>query len=268
MTTKNREWNENKPKFNEGDYVFEKPNVFDSGIIKSYAFSNGIHRYIVDFFGQQIGYREDELALVGCVDDLKKALEISPKQKLYSGVGLKDFNTFTPTAKDFEDFVNLLAKNNINFHPEDDFNDYYSKDGSKTFPNEQIAIIVGDNFDIARETLKEKVFWKICFNALKSGTVDYVEHFAKLIAERFPEGNVDVSSEVDSIQIEENLEENDFITSTAFDSKVREKLSQLWEQVDCDKCNGKGYYFDDDNDLINCPRCHGEGTLPKCREGE
>ena len=179
---------------------------------------------------------------------------------------LKNFWTFTPTAKDFEDFVNLLAKNNINFHPEDDFNDYVSKDGSKTFPNEHIAIIVGDNFDIARETLKEKVFWKICFNALKSGTVDYVEHFAKLIAERFPDGNVDVSSEVDSIQIEENLEENDFITSIAFDSKVREKLSELWEKVDCDKCSGKGYYFDDDNDLINCPRCHGEGTLPKCRK--
>ena len=114
MTQKNKDWNENKPKFNEGDYVFEKPNVFDSGIIKSYAFSNGIHRYIVDFFGQQIGYREDELALVGCVDDLKKALEISPKQK-----------------------------------------------------------------------------------------------------------------------------------------------------VDCDKCSGKGYYYDDDNDLINCPRCHGEGTHTK-----
>ena len=80
---------------------------------------------------------------------------------------LKNFWTFTPTAKDFEEFVGVLVKNNINFHPEDDFNDYYSKDGSKTFPNEHIAIIVGDNFTIARETLSEKVFWKTCCDALK-----------------------------------------------------------------------------------------------------
>jgi len=267
MTQKNKDWNENKPKFNEGDYVFEKPNVFDSGIIKSYAFSNGIHRYIVDFFGQQIGYREDELALVGCVDDLKKALEISPKQKLYSGVEVKDFNTFIPTAKDFEEFVNLLIKNEINFHPEDDFNDYSNKDGSKTFTKD-IADIVGQNFDIARQTLKEEVFWKICFEVQKRNVVEYVDLFAKRIAERFPDGNVDVATQVDSIQIEENLEDNDYVTSTAFDSKVRDKLSELWEKVDCDKCSGKGYYFDDDNDLINCPRCHGEGTHTKALELE
>jgi len=93
-----------------------------------------------------------------------------------------------------------------------------------------------------------------------------VDLFAKRIAERFPDGNVDVATQVDSIQIEENLEDNAFISSMSFDSKVRDKLSQLWEQVDCDKCSGKGYYYDDDGDLINCPRCHGEGTLPKCRE--
>ena len=179
---------------------------------------------------------------------------------------LKNFWTFTPTAKDFEDFVNLLAKNEINFHPEDDFNDYTNRDGSKTFPNEHIAIIVNDNFDIARETLKEKVFWKICFEVQKKSLVEYVDLFAKIIAERFPDGNVDVATQVDFIQVEQGLEKNDFISSMSFDSKVRDKLSQLWEQVDCDKCNGKGYYFDDDNDLINCPRCHGEGTLPKCRE--
>ena len=137
----------------------------------------------------------------------------------------------------------------------------------KTFTKD-IADIVGQNFDIALQTLSEKVFWKICFNALKSGTVSYVDLFAKLIAERFPEGNVDVSSEVDSIQIEENLEDNDYITSTAFDSKVREKVSELWEKVDCDKCSGKGYYYDDEGYLINCPKCHGEGTLPKSLELE
>ena len=82
---------------------------------------------------------------------------------------LKNFWTFTPTAKDFEEFVNLLIKNKINFHPEDDFNDYTNQDGSKTFPNEHIAIIVGDNFTIALQTLSEKVFWKTCCDALKSG---------------------------------------------------------------------------------------------------
>ena len=187
-------------------------------------------------------------------------------RKLKKFADLKNFWTFTPTAKDFEDFVNLLAKNEINFHPEDDFNDYTNRDGSKTFPNEHIAIIVNDNFDIARETLKEKVFWKICFEVQKKSLVEYVDLFAKIIAERFPDGNVDVATQVDFIQVEQGLEKNDFISSMSFDSKVRDKLSQLWEQVDCDKCNGKGYYFDDDNDLINCPRCHGEGTLPKCRE--
>ena len=181
---------------------------------------------------------------------------------------LKNFWTFTPTAKDFEDFVNLLAKNEINFHPEDDFNDYVSKDGSKTFPNEHTAIIVNDNFDIARQTLKEEVFWKICFEVQKRSVVEYVDLFAKRIAERFPDGNVDVATQVDSIQIEENLEDNDYVTSTAFDSKVRDKLSELWEQVDCDKCSGKGYYYDDDGDLINCPRCHGEGTHTKALELE
>jgi len=199
---------------------------------------------------------------------MKDVLATYPEKirKFKKFADLKNFWNFTPTAKDFEEFVNLLAKNNINFHPEDDFNDYVSKDGSKTFPNKFIAIIVGDNFTIARETLSEKVFWKICFEVQKKSRVEYVDLFAKIIAERFPEGSVDVSSEVDSIQIEENLEKNDFITSMAFDSLVRDKLSQLWEQVDCDKCNGKGYYYDDDGDFINCPRCHGEGTLPKCRE--
>ena len=178
-------------------------------------------------------------------------------------IDVKDFNTFIPTAKDFEEFVGVLVKNNVNFHPEDDFNDYSNKDGSKTFPNEHTAIIVNDNFDIARQTLKEEVFWKICFEVQKRGLVNYVDLFAKKIAERFPDGNVDVASEVDSIQIEENLEKNDFISSMSFDSQVREKLSQLWEEVDCDKCSGKGYYYDDEGYLINCPKCHGEGTLPK-----
>ena len=79
---------------------------------------------------------------------------------------LKNFWTFTPTAKDFEDFVNLLIKNKINFHPEDDFNDYTNQDGSKTFTKD-IADIVGQNFDIALQTLSEKVFWKICFDAFR-----------------------------------------------------------------------------------------------------
>ena len=105
---------------------------------------------------------------------------------------LKNFWTFTPTAKDFEDFVNLLAKNNINFHPEDDFNDYTNQDGSKTFPNEHIAIIVNDNFDIARGTLSEKVFWKICCDALKKGMnspqQELEELQAKAWKQRYPNG--------------------------------------------------------------------------------
>ena len=182
-------------------------------------------------------------------------------------IDVKDFNTFIPTAKDFEDFVGVLVKNNVNFHPEDDFNDYVSKDGTKTFTKD-IADIVGQNFDIALQTLSEKVFWKICCEVQKRYIVEYVDLFAKIIAERFPDGNVDVASEVDSIQIEENLEDNDYVTSTAFDSKVREKVSELWEKVDCDKCSGKGYYYDDEGYLINCPKCHGEGTLPKSLELE
>jgi len=89
-------------------------------------------------------------------------------------IDVKDFNTFIPTAKDFEDFVNLLIKNKINFHPEDDFNDYTNQDGSKTFTKD-IADIVGQNFDIALQTLSEEVFWKICFNAFRKVNKDIVD---------------------------------------------------------------------------------------------
>ena len=113
-------------------------------------------------------------------------------RKLKKFADLKNFWTFTPTAKDFEDFVNLLIKNKINFHPEDDFNDYTNQDGSKTFPNEHTAIIVNDNFDIARQTLSEKVFWKICFDALKKGMnspqQELEELQAKAWKQRYPNG--------------------------------------------------------------------------------
>ena len=113
-------------------------------------------------------------------------------RKLKKFADLKNFWTFTPTAKDFEEFVEVLIKNKINFHPEDDFNDYTNADGSKTFPNEHIAIIVNDNFTIARETLKEKVFWKICFDALKKGMnspqQELDELQAKAWKQRYPNG--------------------------------------------------------------------------------
>ena len=89
-------------------------------------------------------------------------------------IDVKDFNTFIPTAKDFEEFVGVLVKNNVNFHPEDDFNDYSNKDGKKTFTKD-IADIVGQNFDIALQTLSEEVFWKICFNAFRKVNKDIVD---------------------------------------------------------------------------------------------
>ena len=106
-------------------------------------------------------------------------------------IDVKDFNTFIPTAKDFEEFVGVLVKNNVNFHPEDDFNDYSNKDGKKTFTKD-IADIVGQNFDIARETLSEKVFWKICFDALKKGMNSPQQELEELQAkswkQRYPNG--------------------------------------------------------------------------------
>ena len=130
----------------------------------------------------------------GFTEMTKDVLATYPEKirKLKKFADLKNFWTFTPTAKDFEEFVEVLIKNKINFHPEDDFNDYYSKDGSKTFPNEHIAIIVNDNFDIARGTLSEKVFWKICFDALKKGMnspqQELEELQAKAWKQRYPNG--------------------------------------------------------------------------------
>jgi len=68
--------------------------------------------------------------------------------------------------------------------------------------------------------------------------INYVDFFAKKIAERFPDGNVDISSEIDSIAVDEGLE--DFIpisqieeiASMEFDSKVREKVSEIWRKND------------------------------------
>ena len=113
----------------------------------------------------------------GFTEMTKDVLATYPEKirKLKKFADLKNFWTFTPTAKDFEEFVNLLIKNKINFHPEDDFNDYTNQDGSKTFPNEHTAIIVNDNFDIARQTLKEEVFWKICFDAFRKVNKDIVD---------------------------------------------------------------------------------------------
>tara|TARA_R100001594_G_scaffold74210_1_gene108817 strand:+ start:2661 stop:2945 length:285 start_codon:yes stop_codon:yes gene_type:complete len=61
--------NNNRPRFNVGDFVYERPHHLDSGIVThldsgivtSYIFSNGVHRYIVNFFGTEIEYREEEL---------------------------------------------------------------------------------------------------------------------------------------------------------------------------------------------------------------
>ena len=51
---------------------------------------------------------------------------------------------------------------------------------------------VYDNFTIARETLKEKVFWKICFDALKKGMnspqQELEELQAKAWKQRYPNG--------------------------------------------------------------------------------
>ena len=66
--------NNNRPRFNVGDFVYERPHHLDSGIVTSYIFSNGVHRYIVNFFGTEIGYREDELELISTASEFAERL--------------------------------------------------------------------------------------------------------------------------------------------------------------------------------------------------
>ena len=81
---------------------------------------------------------------------------------------VKDFNTFTSIDVDeFRLFVKWLVDLKINFHPEDDFNDYTNEEGTKTFTKD-IANIINENFIIARSELSEEDFWKICFEVTRT----------------------------------------------------------------------------------------------------
>ena len=86
------------------------------------------------------------------------------------------FHTFSGGVNDadFRQFTNWLIDNKVNFHPEDDANEYTDADGSKTFTKE-IADTINDNFEIARRELSEEVFWKICFDAFRKVNKDIVD---------------------------------------------------------------------------------------------
>ena len=51
-----------------------------------------------------------------------------------------------------------------------------------------------------------------------------INQFVEILFKRFPNGDLDVSSQIDDVAVELNLENNSIVFSMNFDSKVRNKL--------------------------------------------
>ena len=51
-----------------------------------------------------------------------------------------------------------------------------------------------------------------------------INQFVEILFKRFPNGDLDVSSQIDDVAMELNLENNLIVFSMNFDSKVRNKL--------------------------------------------
>jgi len=51
-----------------------------------------------------------------------------------------------------------------------------------------------------------------------------INQFVEILFKRFPNGDLDVSSQIDDVATELNLENNSIVFSMNFDSKVRNKL--------------------------------------------
>ena len=69
-------------------------------------------------------------------------------------------------TKGFRKFIKWLVKNNINFHPDDDFNTYTLENGERCF-----SLYVGNkinrNFEILKSIYTDKYFYKIIFQSFE-----------------------------------------------------------------------------------------------------
>ena len=73
-------------------------------------------------------------------------------------------------SKGFRKFIKWLVKNNINFHPDDDFNEYTWEHGEKCF-NFQVSNKINRNFEILKSIFTDKYFYKIIFHEIKLNEV-------------------------------------------------------------------------------------------------
>ena len=73
-------------------------------------------------------------------------------------------------TKGFRKFIKWLVKNNINFHPDDDFNTYTWENGERCF-TVNVGNKINRNFEILKCIYKDKYFYKIIFNEIKLNEV-------------------------------------------------------------------------------------------------
>ena len=67
---------------------------------------------------------------------------------------------------EFEQFLQWLVDNRINFHPDDDFTNYVSKDDTKSF-SEDVGNRINYYFDVSRNVYKEELFDSLTLDYLK-----------------------------------------------------------------------------------------------------
>jgi hypothetical protein len=70
------------------------------------------------------------------------------------------------SLKGFRKFIKWLVKNNINFHPDDDFNTYTWENGKICF-SLNVGNKINRNFEILKSIYTDKYFYKIIFHEIK-----------------------------------------------------------------------------------------------------
>ena len=63
-------------------------------------------------------------------------------------------------TSEYRKFIKWLIDNNINFHPDDDFNTYLFSHGKKCFSKE-VAEKINSNFDLAKKVFTDNHLYKI-----------------------------------------------------------------------------------------------------------
>ena len=80
---------------------------------------------------------------------------------------IKNMPTFdVSNLNEFKKFLQWLVDNKINFHPDDDFTTYISKDETKSF-SENVGNRINYYFDISRNIFKEELFDRLTLDYLK-----------------------------------------------------------------------------------------------------